>query len=76
MKVLKKTNKLYVVSAVLVIIMAVLLIYIFRDLFSSISVAYDVDIVVPDNELKIDKDQLNKAYDIINNRQSVSLNAR
>jgi hypothetical protein len=53
-----------------------MVIYVFRSIFSSIGIAYDVNISVPDSELKIDKDKLNHAYDIIISKEVVSLEVK
>jgi len=76
MKVLRKTDKFYPVFGVVLAIMTALLIYVFRSIFANLGTAYDVDIKIPDSELRINKDQLNQAYDIIVNKETVSLEVR
>jgi hypothetical protein len=76
MKVFRKTDKFYPVFGVVVIITTILLIHVFRSIFSTLGTAYEVDIKIPDSELRINKGQLNEAHDIMVNKEIVELEVR
>jgi hypothetical protein len=57
-------------------VVSVLVVYTFRSIFKSVGIAYDVDIKIPDSELRINKDKLNTAYDTIINKEIVELETK
>jgi hypothetical protein len=57
-------------------LVSLVIIYTFRSVFTSVGIAYDVDIKIPDSELRIDKDKLNAAYDTMINKEIVDLKVK
>ena len=55
------------------LVLAVFAIYAFRSIFSSLTIAYDVETSLPDSELKINEDNLNKAQKGVFEKEIVPL---
>lgn len=71
-----KNKRIYYLSFVVIIAVAALLVLTFRGVFSAVSTAYELDYVVQDSELRIDKDNLEAAYKIYYEREIPKLNVR
>ncbi len=76
MKAWQKIDRFFPLTAVVLVIMAVLLIFTFRSIFSTLTTAYEVDIKIPDSELRIDKDRLNQAHKAVYEKEIVPLEIR
>lgn len=73
---LEKIDKFLVTLVVILILMAVLLIFTFRGIFSSFLSAYEISDSEVSTEYKIDKDKLNEAYDWVYQKEVISLEFR
>ncbi len=76
MKAFKKIDKFYFLMALVLTIVAVLVVYTFRGVFSAITLANDVETEIPDTELRIDKTKLDAAHDVAFNKEIVKLEIR
>ena len=76
MKALNNIDKFYILMFAVLLAVAILVIYTFRGIFSSIAIAHDVEVDIPDSELQIDRDILEKAYEDTSNREINELNLR
>lgn len=63
MKVFK--NKYYILGFISLLIMGGVVIYAFRTIFSSLSLAFEVETEIPESELRINKQNLDKAYGLV-----------
>lgn len=59
--------------ALVLTVEAVFVILTFRTIFDVMTTIYEIDEKVPDKELKINTDRLNKAYELIQDREVPSL---
>lgn len=72
-----KIDKYYIVLVLTLIIMALLVIYTFRGIFSSFLLAYELSPdVLSSNELKIDSAKLEEAHSFIYQKTPVPLNIK
>jgi hypothetical protein len=71
-----KIDKFIVVFAIVLIIMAGIVIYNFRGIFSAMTTAYEVDVNVSASELRIDKGKLDQAHETAFSREVVPLEVR
>ena len=71
-----KNNQFYFIFAAVLIVVAIVVIYAYRSIFSSVSVAYEVSVLVPDSELRIDKDKLYEAHSSFYEKEVVPLKTR
>lgn len=76
MKAWQKIDRFFPILAVVLAIMAVLLIFTFRSIFSTLTTAHEVDLKIPDSELRIDKDRLNEAHKVVYEKEIVPLEIR
>jgi hypothetical protein len=76
MKALPKLDKFYLIFIVAMVVMASLVIFTFRVVFSSLTNSNDVVANITEKELKVDKDKLNKALDSYEGRNIVPLEIR
>lgn len=76
MKTFKKIDKFYFVMMLVLAIVAVLVVYTFRGVFTSLAIAYDVETEIPDTELRIDKTRLDAARAAAFNKEIVKLERR
>lgn len=72
-KVSVKINGFLLTFIAVMALTAGLLVFSFKSMFASISKSLEINIAVTDTELKVDKDQLNNAYDMLNNRKVENL---
>lgn len=72
MKALQKLDKYYLMLFVVTGILAVLTIFTFRNIFSTVVSAYETEEVSP-SQLKIDKSKLDEAYNAIKEKNVVEL---
>ncbi|MGD8744461.1 MAG: hypothetical protein PVJ52_02615 [Candidatus Woesebacteria bacterium] len=59
---LGRNSRFYIIFAVALIVAGALVIYTFRSVFSAVETAYEVEVEVPDAELRINEEQLDSAY--------------
>jgi hypothetical protein len=71
---LRKINRFYFIFILLLVLMAGLVIVSFRGIFSAIATSRDIDVDIPKEEIRIDKNNLNKAYEEYQNREFIPLN--
>jgi len=72
----KKLNNFYIFLFLTLVVVAVLVVFTFRSIFEAVSVSYEIDNVVADTELKIDRVVLNKAYSTFFEREIEELNIK
>ena len=75
-KLLQKVDKFYFIFIITLIAMGSLVIFTFRIDFSAITNSYDIASQVTELDLKIDKDKLDKAIGVFDNRKIVPLEIR
>ena len=75
-KLLQKVDKFYFIFIITLIAMGVLVIFTFRIDFSAITNSFDVSSKVTELDLRIDKDKLDKAIGVFDNRKIVPLEIR
>lgn len=75
-KVWEKIDSFYPLLVVVLLVMAAFVIFTFRSVFSAISTAYEIEVEVPDAELRIDKDKLNQAHEAAFSKEVVPLEIR
>lgn len=68
-----KIDKFIPLMLVVLVITAGFMIYVFREVFSVLSLAHEVEIKQADIELRINKDQLSEAYGIVFEQEIVTL---
>jgi len=73
MKAWGKIDKFIPLILVVLVIIAGFTIYVFREVFSVLSLAHEVETRAPDIELRINKDQLSEAYGIVFEQEIVTL---
>jgi hypothetical protein len=66
---LEKIDKFYVILAVVLVLMAVMVIFSFKGLFSAFLTAYDFDQKSIGQEVRLDSDELDEVYAWIYNKQ-------
>lgn len=71
-----KIDKFYFIMVLVLVVVAVIVVYAFRGIFTSLATAYDVDSEISDTELRIDKNTLESAYNIVSEREIVKLEIR
>jgi hypothetical protein len=76
MKILQKVDKFYFIFIITLIAMGILVVFAFRTDFSAISNSYDITSQVTESDLRIDKDKLDKAIGMFDNRTIVPLEIR
>ena len=60
-RVLKKNNKYIFIVITVLVVLAGLVLFVFKGVFSALSTAYEVETKLPDSELRINKDRLFEA---------------
>lgn len=73
MKAWNRFNKYYIAMLFILLLAAGLVIYTFNGVFSALDTAYEVDTKISDLELRIDRDNLNEAYEKVYNRDAMRL---
>lgn len=72
----QKIDKFYLIYASVAVVLAVLLIYTVRTIFTSYFASYETGKETANSTLKVNKDQLDEVYNWVFNKESVSLNIR
>ncbi len=76
MKAWRKIDSFYPVSLVVVLILAALVVFTFRGIFSSIISAYEIEVDTRDAMLRIDRGKLDEALRAAYEREKVELRVR
>jgi cell division protein FtsL len=71
-----KVDKFYAIFALTIIAVGFLVVFTFRTIFSAIRNSYDIESQVTESELRINKDNLDKALNAFDNRNIVPLEIR
>ena len=75
-KVLSKIDVFVPVYIVTAFFLAGITIFTFKNVFSAITQANEIEQEIPDSQLKVDKNKLNDAYNVIEDVSVVSLNIK
>lgn len=73
---MEKIDKFYFVLGGVMLLMAVLVIFTFRTIFSSYINAYEVDQAAINAGLKVDEEKLNEAYNWVKNKDTQPIEVR
>lgn len=72
-KVSEKQNNILVISIIVLLLVGGLIVYTFRSIFFALGKSYEIDNVVGDTELRIDRGSLDTAYKMITEKEVVKL---
>lgn len=73
---LAKIDKFYIFFLAIMSLLAVMLVFTFKTLFSSFIIAYEVDQTEKAKETRIDKERLDKAYQFAFEKKDINLELR
>ena len=66
-------NKFYISGFLSLLVMGGVVIYTFRTLFGSLTMAFEVETQIPESELRINRQNLEKAYDYVYDSEPTKL---
>jgi hypothetical protein len=67
-------NKFYILGFFSLLMMGGIVIYTFRTLFESLTLAFEVEAQIPESELRINRQNLDKAYGLVYEAEPTQLN--
>lgn len=76
MKPWRKIDSFYPISLVVVLVLAALVVFTFRGIFSSIISAYGIDVDVRDAKPRIDRGKLDEAIRVVYEKEKVELRVK
>lgn len=72
-RVLRKNNKYLLIVISVLVVLAGLVLFAFKGVFSALTTAYEVETKLPDSELRINKNKLEEAERAVFERETVPL---